>query len=50
MMVYCRKINKKCKISLEVERPKPKIEELIEFADVVFIGKDFVESKGIMNL
>ena len=50
MMIYCRKNNPNCKVSLEIERVKPNIEDLIEYADIVFIGKDFVLSKGIINL
>ena len=49
-MTHCRKVHPKCKISLEIERDKPNIEDLIELADIIFIGKDFVESKGITNL
>ena len=50
MMIHCRKTNKKCKISVEIERAKPNIEDLIELADIAFIGKDFIKSKELTNL
>lgn len=37
------------KISVELEkiRPYPMLEQLIPFADVIFLSKDFARSKGI---
>lgn len=37
-------------ISVELERPRPELLDLLPHADVVFVAKDFAKSQGVESM
>lgn len=37
-------------VSVELEKPKPDLQDLIPLADVIFVGKDFAKFRGCVNM
>lgn len=45
-----QKPNMEIKISIEIEKPRPELVEMLSLADVVFISKDFAAACGYSDM
>jgi len=49
MMAYCKVHYPKLKLSLEIEKPRPQIDSLFKYADVILFSKHYAESNGFTS-